>query len=160
MLAQDPDTKPLSMQKPLEVAGTEGLVVTYAGCCSPIPGDEIIGFMSSGRGIVIHRAQCPNLAEYSREPSKWIPVSWKSKVKGEFLTEIQVRTMDRVGLLAELAGKISSTQTNIDHVRVDSEGDSSLLAFRLKVAGRKQLAQVMRSIRGTPGVVRVSRNMG
>jgi guanosine-3',5'-bis(diphosphate) 3'-pyrophosphohydrolase len=160
MLAQDPDMKPPSARKPLEVAGTEGLVVTYARCCSPIPGDEIVGFMSSGRGIVIHRSQCRNLAEYSREPSKWIPVSWKSRVKGEFLSEIQVRTMDRVGLLAELAGKISSTQTNIDHVRVDSEGDSSLLAFRLKVQDRKQLAQVMRSIRGTPGVVRVTRNMG
>ncbi|MDX1563322.1 MAG: TGS domain-containing protein, partial [Gammaproteobacteria bacterium] len=160
MLADDPETKPPSAKKPLEVAGTEGLVVTYARCCLPIPGDEIVGFMSSGRGIVIHRSKCGNLAEYAREPSKWIPVSWKSRVKGEFLTEIQVRTMDRVGLLAELAGRISSTQTNIDHVRVDSEGDSSVLAFRLKVDGRKQLAQVMRSIRGTPGVVRVSRNSG
>ena len=154
------DARPLTGQKPIEIAGTEGLVVTYARCCSPIPDDEIVGFMTSGRGIVIHRTSCPNLAEYSREPSKWIPVSWKSRVKGEFLSEIQVRTMDRVGILAELAGKISSTQTNIDHVRVDSEGDSSLLAFRLKVRNRKQLASVMRSIHGTPGVVRVSRNMG
>jgi GTP pyrophosphokinase len=162
MLAQGSgdDARPLTGHKPLEIAGTEGLIVTYAGCCSPIPGDEIVGFMTSGRGIVIHRTNCRNLAEYSREPSKWIPVSWKARVKGEFLTEIQVRTMDRVGLLAELAGRISSTQTNIDHVRVDSEGDSSLLAFRIKVSGRKQLAQVMRSIRGTPGVVRVSRNIG
>ena len=154
------DARPLTGQKPLEVAGTEGLVVTYARCCSPIPGDEIVGFMTSGRGIVIHRTSCRNLAEYSRDPSKWIPVTWKSRVKGEFLSEIQVRTMDRVGLLAELAGKISSTQTNIDHVRVDSEGDSSLLAFRLKVSDRKQLAHVMRSIRATPGVVRVTRNFG
>jgi GTP pyrophosphokinase len=154
------DARPLLGQKPLEVAGTEGLVVTYARCCSPIPGDEIVGFMTSGRGIVIHRTNCRNLAEYSRDPSKWIPVSWKSRVKGEFLSEIQVRTMDRVGLLAELAGRISSTKTNIDHVRVDSEGDSSLLAFRLKVRDRKQLAHVMRSIRGTPGVVRVTRNIG
>lgn len=154
------DARPVKGQQPLEIAGTEGLVVNYARCCSPIPGDEIVGFMSSGRGIVIHRTNCPNLAEYSREPSKWIPVTWKARVKGEFLSEIQVRTMDRVGLLAELAGRISSTKTNIDHVRVDSEGDSSLLAFRLKVQDRKQLALVMRSIRGTPGVVRVMRNMG
>jgi (p)ppGpp synthase/HD superfamily hydrolase len=144
----------------LEIAGTEGLVVTYARCCSPIPGDDIVGFMSSGRGIVIHRANCGNLAEYSRQPSKWIPVNWKSRVKGEFLCEIQVRTMDRVGLLAELAGRISATDTNIDHVRVDSDGDSSTLAFRLKVRDRAQLAQVLRSIRGTPGVVRVTRNIG
>jgi len=162
MLAQGTwdEAKPVTGHKPLEVAGTEGLVVTYARCCSPIPGDEIIGFMTSGRGIVIHRTNCRNLTEYSREPSKWIPVSWKSRVKGEFLCEIQVRTMDRVGLLAELAGRISATRTNIDHVRVDSDGDSSSLTFGLKVRDRKQLAQVIRSARATPGVVRVTRNIG
>lgn len=156
----DDDTRPMPHHKPLEIAGTEGLVVTYSRCCTPIPGDEIVGIMTSGRGIVIHRTNCRNMSEYAREPSKWIPVSWKSRLKGQFLCEIQVRTMDRVGMLAELAGRISSTGTNIDHVRVDSEGDSSLLAFRLLVSDRKQLAQVLRSIRGTAGVVRVTRNIG
>ncbi|HEY5665187.1 MAG TPA: bifunctional (p)ppGpp synthetase/guanosine-3',5'-bis(diphosphate) 3'-pyrophosphohydrolase [Gammaproteobacteria bacterium] len=161
MLAEggDSDAKPLLGQKPIEISGTEGLVVSYARCCSPIPDDEIVGFMTSGRGIVIHRAICRNLAEYSRDPSKWIPVSWKSRIKGEFSSEILVRTLDRVGLLAELAGRISSTGTNIEHVRVDSDDDSSVLAFRLKVRNRKHLAQVMRSIHGTPGVVRATRNL-
>jgi (p)ppGpp synthase/HD superfamily hydrolase len=160
MLAEsgDDEAKPLPGHKPLEISGTEGLVVTYSRCCSPIPDDEIVGFMTSGRGIVIHRTNCHNLAEYSRDPSKWIPVSWKPRIKGEFSSEIWVRTLDRVGMLAELAGKISSTGTNIEHVRVDSDDDSSLLAFRLKVRNRKHMAQVMRSIHGTPGVVRVTRN--
>jgi len=154
------DTLPLKGQKPLEIAGTEGLVVTYARCCSPIPNDDIAGFMSSGRGIVIHRSKCRNLAEFAKDPSKWIPVDWKPRVKGEFSSEILVRTLDRVGLLAELAGRISSTGTNIEHVRVDSDDDSSVLAFRLKVRNREHLAQVMRSLHGTPGVVRVMRNLG
>jgi len=162
MLAQHDgdDTELAQKRKPLEIAGTEGLVVTYARCCYPIPGDEIIGFMSSGRGIVIHRTTCGNLAEYRKQPSKWIPVNWKNDVEGEFLSEIQVRTLDRVGLLAEVAGKISATHTNIDHVRVDTEGDSSVLLFRLKVKDRKQLAHVLRSIRTIPGVVRVTRGTG
>ncbi len=147
-------------RKPLEIAGTEGLVVNYARCCYPIPGDEIVGFMSSGRGIVIHRTTCGNLAEYRKQPSKWIPVDWKRNVEGDFLSEIQVRTLDRVGLLAEVAGKISATRANIDHVRVDTEGDASTLLFRLKVKDRKQLAQVLRSIRTIPGVVRVMRSTG
>jgi GTP pyrophosphokinase len=147
-------------RKPLEIAGTEGMVVNYARCCYPIPGDEIVGFMSSGRGIVIHRANCRNLAEYRKQPSKWIPVNWRSNVKGDFLSEIQVRTFDRIGLLAELAGRISATRSNIDHVRVDTEGDTSALAFRLKVRDRKQLALVVRSIRSIPGVVRVIRSAG
>jgi len=147
-------------RKPLEIAGTEGMVVNYARCCYPIPGDEIIGFMSSGRGIVIHRDNCRNLAEYRKQPTKWIPVNWTKGVKGEFDTEIQVRTLDRVGLLAEVAGRISATHTNIEHVRVDTEGDASALNFVLKVRDRRQLAQVVRSIRSIPGVVRVSRSTG
>src|SRR6185436_7015907 len=144
--------------KPLEIAGTEGSVVSYAHCCYPIPGDQIVGFMSSGRGIVIHRDRCRNLAEYRKQPAKWIPVNWTKGIKAEFESEIQVRTLDRVGLLAEVAGRISAAHTNIEHVRVDREGDASALAFRIKVRDRRQLALVVRSIRTIPGVVRVSRS--
>ena len=161
MLAQDPDVSGANAgdpRKPLEIAGTEGSVVSYAHCCYPIPGDQIVGFMSSGRGIVIHRDRCRNLAEYRKQPAKWIPVNWTRGVKAEFESEIQVRTLDRVGLLAEVAGRISAAHTNIEHVRVDRDGDASALAFRLKVRDRRQLAQVVRSIRTIPGVVRVSRS--
>jgi guanosine-3',5'-bis(diphosphate) 3'-pyrophosphohydrolase len=162
MLAQQGDDADsvAEHRKPLEIAGTEGMVVNYARCCYPIPGDEIVGFMSSGRGIVIHRDNCRNLAEYRKQPSKWIPVNWTKGVKGEYDSEIQVRTLDRVGLLAEVAGRISATHTNIEHVRVDTEGDASALSFRLKVRDRRQLAQVVRSIRTIPGVVRVTRSAG
>jgi guanosine-3',5'-bis(diphosphate) 3'-pyrophosphohydrolase len=157
-LAQQADSTVSERRKPLEIAGTEGAVVSYAHCCYPIPGDEIVGFMSSGRGIVIHRDRCRNLAEYRKQPSKWIPVNWTRGVKGDFDSEILVRTLDRVGLLAEVAGRISATHTNIEHVRVDREADASALVFRLKVRDRRQLAQVVRSIRTIPGVVRVSRS--
>jgi (p)ppGpp synthase/HD superfamily hydrolase len=163
MLAQqidEVDSTAAERRKPLEIAGTEGMVVNYARCCYPIPGDEIVGFMSSGRGIVIHRGNCRNLAEYRKQPSKWIPVNWTRSIKAEFDSEIQVRTLDRVGLLAEVAGRISATHTNIEHVRVDTEGDASALAFRLRVRDRRQLAQVVRSIRAIPGVVRVTRSAG
>jgi (p)ppGpp synthase/HD superfamily hydrolase len=158
--ADEQDSTAAERRKPLEIAGTEGAVVSYAHCCYPIPGDEIVGFMSSGRGIVIHRGNCRNLAEYRKQPSKWVPVNWTRGVKGDFDSEIQVRTLDRVGLLAEVAGRISATHTNIEHVRVDTEGDASALAFRLKVRDRRQLAQVVRSIRTIPGVVRVFRSAG
>ena len=158
LLAQDGGANAATPRKPLEIAGTEGSVVSYAHCCYPIPGDEIVGFMSSGRGIVIHRDRCRNLAEYRKHPAKWIPVNWTRGVKAEFESEIQVRTLDRVGLLAEVAGRISAAHTNIEHVRVDRDGDASALAFRLKVRDRRQLAQVVRSIRTIPGVVRVSRS--
>ncbi|MDH3418911.1 MAG: bifunctional (p)ppGpp synthetase/guanosine-3',5'-bis(diphosphate) 3'-pyrophosphohydrolase [Gammaproteobacteria bacterium] len=147
-------------RKPLEIAGTEGLVVGYARCCNPIPGDEIIGFLSSGLGVVIHRTSCPNVADFRKHPTKWIPVDWQRGIKGEFQSEIQVRTMNRVGLLAEVAGRISATKSNIDHVNVETDGDASTLQFRLKVRDRGHLAQVLRSIRTNPDVLKVQRLTG
>jgi GTP pyrophosphokinase len=153
-------SQPSKERRPLEIAGTEGLVVTYARCCHPIPGDEILGFLSSGRGVVIHRSSCPNVADYRKQPNKWLPVDWHRAVKGEFQSEIQVRTLNRVGLLAEVAGRISATQSNIDHVTVETDGDASTLLFRLNVRDRRHLAQVIRSIRTNLDVVKVTRTAG
>ena len=145
-------------RKPLEIAGTEGLLVTYAGCCRPIPGDGVIGFMSSGRGVIIHRDNCHNVAAFRKQPTKWIPVDWRQGISGEFQSEIRVRTLNRVGLLAEVAGRISATFSNIHHVNVETDDDeSTTLLFRLNVRDRRHLAQVMRSIRTNPGVIRVAR---
>lgn len=144
-------------KKPLEIAGTEGMLVTYAGCCHPIPGDGIVGYMSSGRGVIIHRDKCHNVADYRKQPAKWIPVDWRQGISGEFQSEIRVRTLNRVGLLADVAGRISATFSNIRHVSVESVDDESMLLFRLNVRDRRHLAQVMRSIRTNPEVIRVSR---
>ena len=163
MLAQQEltdDGEIVQVGKPLDIAGAEGLAVGYARCCNPIPGDEVMGFMSSGRGIVIHRTGCHNVVDDTKNPTKWIPVDWRRGIKGEFQSEIHVRTMNRVGLLAEVAGRISATQSNIDDVTVEADGDASTLAFRLNVRDRRHLAQVIRSIRANPGVVRVSRTAG
>ncbi len=159
MLSQQVDVEgdAINQLKPLDIAGTEGLLVSYAGCCHPIPGDEIVGYMSTGRGVVIHRGICNNIAEYRKDPSKWIPIDWRKGIKGEFQSEIQVKTLNRVGLLAEVAGRISATLSNIAHVNVETDDDESILIFRLNVRDRQHLAQVIRSIRTNPGVVRVVR---
>ena len=159
MLSQQVDVEgdTINQLKPLDIAGTEGLLVSYAGCCRPIPGDEIVGYMSTGRGVVIHRSICNNVAEYRKHPSKWIPIDWSKGIKGEFQSEIQVKTLNRVGLLAEVAGRISATLSNIAHVNVETDDDESILIFRLNVRDRQHLAQVIRSIRTNPGVVRVIR---
>jgi (p)ppGpp synthase/HD superfamily hydrolase len=162
MLAQQVDNEGdvATELRPLDIAGTEGLLISYAGCCHPIPGDDIVGFMSTGRGVVIHRSNCHHVAEYRKHPTKWIPVEWRRGVKGEFQSEIQVKTLNRVGLLAEVAGRISATLSNIDHVNVETDDDESTLLFRLNVRDRRHLAHVIRSIRTNPGVVRVNRAMG
>jgi guanosine-3',5'-bis(diphosphate) 3'-pyrophosphohydrolase len=161
MLSQqiDVEGKTITELKPLDIAGTEGLLISYAGCCHPIPGDDILGYMSTGRGVVIHRSVCNNVVEYRKHPSKWISIDWRKGLKGEFQSEIQVKTMNRVGLLAEIAARISAALSNILHVNVETDDDESTLVFRLNVGDRRHLAQVIRSIRTNPGVMRVSRSV-
>jgi len=144
---------------PLVIAGTEGMVVTYARCCYPIPGDEIIGYMSSGRGLVVHRETCGNVANFRKQPAKWTNVRWKRKVKGEFIAGIQVRSLNRMGLLAEMATVITVAECNIDHVSVETDSDSSTMEFLLRVRDRTHLARVIRGIRAMPDVVRIVRTI-
>ena len=144
---------------PLEIAGTEGMVVSYARCCFPIPDDPIMGYLSAGRGVVIHRDCCGNLAEYRKQPDKWIEVNWKQSLDREFTVEIRAEVVNRMGVLAAVAANIASTKTNIDHVSVvERDGDTSTLIFQLQAQHRLQLAHVIRSIRAMPDVLRVSRS--
>ncbi len=142
----------------LSIQGTEGMVVQYAKCCLAIPGDTIIGYLSAGRGIVIHRDVCKNLEQYRKDPQKWVQVEWQEETQREFAAEICVESTNRMGVLAEVAARISDTETNIKHVSVtEREGDTSSLVFQLQISGRKQLARVMRSVRAMNDVIKVTR---
>ncbi len=147
-------------QGPLTIAGTEGLLVTYARCCHPIPNDPIMAYLSSGRGLVIHRQNCGNLADYRKQPEKWLPVAWESHPGRLFSSEIQLEIDNRVGVLAAVAASIAGTGTNIDHVTLEErDAATSALTFELKVRDRKHLAHVIRTIRRMPNVQRVYRTL-
>jgi guanosine-3',5'-bis(diphosphate) 3'-pyrophosphohydrolase len=145
---------------PLSIAGTEGLLVTYARCCFPIPGDAIFAFLSAGRGIVIHRENCVNVEDYRKHPEKWLPVTWQTASDRLFSSEIRVYVVNRTGMLAAVAAAIANLETNIDRVAIDEHGsDAVVLTFELRVRDRKHLARVVRVIRRMPDVVRVSRSL-
>jgi len=145
---------------PLAIAGTEGLLVTYARCCFPIPYDPIFAFLSAGRGVVIHRENCVNVEDYRKHPEKWLPVSWQTSPEREFSSEIRVYVANRTGVLAAVAAAIASTETNIDHVSIDEQdSDASILTFELRVHDRKHLARIVRVIRRMPDVTRVTRTI-
>jgi guanosine-3',5'-bis(diphosphate) 3'-pyrophosphohydrolase len=145
---------------PLAIAGTEGLLVSYARCCFPIPYDPIFAFLSSGRGIVIHRDVCVNVEDYRKHPEKWLPVTWQTTHDRTFSSEIHIDVVNRTGVLAAVASAIASTETNIDHVSLnEGESNTSLLLFELKVRDRKHLARIIRMIRRMPDVQRVSRTL-
>jgi RelA/SpoT family (p)ppGpp synthetase len=143
---------------PLAIAGTEGLVVSYARCCFPIPFDPIIAFLSSGRGVVIHRASCGNLAGWHKQPDKWLPVSWQKGTDRTFDSELKVEVQNRPGVLAAVAAGIAATQTNIGHLAVvEHDPGSAMITLELQVHGRTQLAKVIRALRSMPEVLSVTR---
>ncbi len=146
--------------QPLMISGTEGMVVSFARCCYPIPGDTIMGHLSSGRGIVIHRNQCSNLASYRKEARKWIDVEWLPDIAQTFHVQLNVEAENRMGVLAEVAATIANVQSNIDQVEVRARDlDSSQLTFNIEVRDRVHLAEVIRSIRSMKSVLRVSRQL-
>lgn len=143
----------------LVIAGTEGMVVSYARCCHPIPGDDVMGYLSSGRGIVIHRNNCGNLSNFRKQPEKWIAVSWEKDIDRDFNSQIHVETLNKPGVLAEVAATIGDGGSNIEQVSVlGRHEDCSVLAFMIQVRDRIHLAQIMRSVRNMPNVIRVIRD--
>ncbi len=150
--------EPIAKAGSLAIAGTEGMVVSYARCCFPIPNDPIMGYLSSGRGVVIHREACGNLRNYRKQPDKWISATWQPDLDRVFNVEIRIDVTNRMGVLAAIASNIASTETNIEHVAVDErDGDASTLIFDLQVRDRKHLAHVIKNLRRMPEVLRVTR---
>ena len=143
----------------LVIAGTEGMVVSYAKCCYPIPGDDVMGYLSSGRGVVVHRNNCGNLSNFRKHPEKWLSVSWEEEIDREFSSQIQVDTVNKTGVLAEVAATIADSDSNIEQVSVTNRHeDCTELTFILTVKDRKHLARIMRNVRNMPNVIRVQRD--
>ncbi|MEX1081474.1 MAG: bifunctional (p)ppGpp synthetase/guanosine-3',5'-bis(diphosphate) 3'-pyrophosphohydrolase, partial [Halofilum sp. (in: g-proteobacteria)] len=112
--------------EPVLIEGGESMVISYARCCHPIPGDPIQGFLSGGKGVVIHRASCSNVADYRRQPDKWLPVEWAPVVDAEFSACITVEVIDRRGVLARIATLIADQGANIEALDfADQDGVAS-----------------------------------
>ncbi len=143
----------------LVISGTEGMVITYGKCCYPIPGDPVMGYLTAGRGVVIHRNACGNLSIFRKQPEKWIAVSWEKELDREFNTQIQIETRNRTGVLAEVAATIADCGSNIEQVEVTRRHeDAAVLSFLLAVKDRSHLARIMRDVRKMPNVLRVTRD--
>jgi GTP diphosphokinase / guanosine-3',5'-bis(diphosphate) 3'-diphosphatase len=143
--------------QPLALEGTEGLVVEYAKCCHPIPGDEIRGQVSVGRGLVIHRTECRESARKQADQER-INLCWSEQVEGEFPVELRVQARNRRGTLARLAAQIADADCNIENVVIpDRGGEISNVRFHIAVRDRRHLAQVVKRLRQIDNVERVSR---
>ncbi|MEL7536860.1 MAG: bifunctional (p)ppGpp synthetase/guanosine-3',5'-bis(diphosphate) 3'-pyrophosphohydrolase [Pseudomonadota bacterium] len=158
LLINEPPAPDAVTEAPLTISGTEGMLVSFGRCCYPIPGDAIMGYLSSGRGIVIHREDCRNLETFRKHPQKWITVNWRDDTDEEFLCRIVVEAENRMGILAEVAAAISATETNIEQVDVnDRDLGMSSITFYLHVRDHEHLANVTAAVRKMPRVKRVFR---
>ena len=147
-----------SAQQPLMIAGTEGMVVSFARCCHPIPGDPIHGFISAGRGIVVHQDNCKTTMSLRGQSEKWLDVAWAPDIQREFSVEILVHVKNQRGVLATIAAAVSENNSNIENVIVD-ERDSEYTDLRLTIGvlDRKHLANVIRRLRRIEMVERITR---
>ncbi|MFC4765333.1 RelA/SpoT family protein [Dyella koreensis] len=137
----------------IRITGAERGVLSFGNCCHPLPGDEIIGYLSSGKGIVVHRVECPNVVELRKSPERCVAIEWDRDVQGDYRAELRIEVINRPGVLATVAAAIAAANSNIENVEyVERDAAAATLLFALEVKNRKHLADVIRRVRRT-GVV-------
>ena len=157
LLASEGEQAP-SAEGPLAIRGTEGLVLNYAKCCTPIPGDPIVGHLSAGKGMVVHLETCRNIADVRHNPDKCIQLSWSKDVTGEFNVELRVELEHQRGLIALLAGSVNAADGNIEKIGMDErDGRISVVQLVVSVHDRVHLARVIKKLRAIKGVMRITR---
>ena len=145
-------------EMPLAIRGTEGLVVSFARCCNPIPGDPIVGYLSSGKGMVIHQENCRNLADNRHSDEKTLHLTWDKDVTGEFTVELRVELEHERGIIAQLATGLTMADASIDKISVDErDGRTSVVQLVVRVRDRLHLSQLIKRIRVLSGVLRITR---
>ncbi len=144
------------------IRGSEGIAVQFARCCSPIPGDPIIGIISKGQGMVVHTHDCPVMAKNHRDPERVLDVQWDANPTKLFDVGIRLVVANQRGVLARVAADIATAESNIQNVAVDPEdgGVYTIMRFTVQVMNRMHLARIVRDLRRIPEVVRISRIKG
>ncbi len=155
-----PEEQPVvESRNKLSIKGADGVLITFAKCCRPIPGDPIVAHISPGKGLVIHHESCRNIRGYQKEPDKFMPVDWDNDTNTDFIAEIKVDMINHQGALANLTAAINDANSSIQSMNTEEKDGRVYCAFiRLTTKNRVQLANVMRKIRIMPDVLRVSRN--
>jgi RelA/SpoT family (p)ppGpp synthetase len=143
---------------PLIIKGTEGMVITLAKCCRPIPGDAIIGFFNPGKGIVVHHHGCRNRSIVNKKHTSWLDIDWSPDVVGDFSTEIRVEILNQRGALATITAAISEQNSNIENVKIVDQDTRVCTDFiTMTVKSRKHLAQIIRKLKDLSIVLKITR---
>lgn len=142
--------------KGVRIQGMENLMVRYSQCCQPVPGDDVIGYVTRGRGVSIHRIDCPNILNLP-DPERRIEIEWAAEKGDRFMVRIHMRGTDRRGLLSDVAKAITDTGTDIQHADMKSVDGGMDGEFVVEVSDLGHLKKVLKSIRRVKGVLSVER---
>ena len=146
------------------VQGLTNCLVKFSKCCTPVPGDEIVGFITRGYGVSVHRADCPNAAPSRRKPEesgRWIKVDWSSDINESYQTSLDIYAKDRLNLVLDVSAVLSSTQTRVAGINAKTTSDGfALIHLEIFVSGSEQLSSVMRKLHQISGVMKVDRPAG
>ncbi|MBY5939329.1 RelA/SpoT family protein [Halomonas sp. DP5N14-9] len=140
------------------ISGVEGMVIKFARCCHPLPGDPIIGHLSVGKGIVVHRSECRNLQELKSDPEKLLTLNWSDTIDEDFPVALRLEVESRRGLVAELAGLITDADANIERIGIEErDARLSIVNLTLSVRNRTHLARIIKRLRNLSHIGKISR---
>ncbi|MCY4397984.1 MAG: bifunctional (p)ppGpp synthetase/guanosine-3',5'-bis(diphosphate) 3'-pyrophosphohydrolase [Gemmatimonadetes bacterium] len=139
------------------IQGMDNLMIRYSQCCQPVPGDKVIGYITRGRGISIHRTDCPNILHLEEDPGRRVEIEWKAERGDRFFVHLHMEGTDRRGLLGDVARTISATATDIQHADMRATDGGMSAAFVVEVQNLTHLKRVMQAVQSVKGVVSVVR---
>ena len=143
---------------PVAIRGTEGFMVNYARCCHPIPGDPIEGYLSSEKGVVVHRERCRNLGDMREKSERLVALRWDEGVEGEYAVELRIEVENRRGMIAVIATRINSMGVNIERISTDDKDyQFTYVDLEIMVHNRVHLARIMKRLRAVNSVRKVAR---
>ena len=151
-------TAPPSTARGVRVRGVDNVLMRFGRCCSPLPGDRVLGYITRGRGVSIHRADCPNIQFLRTQPERLVEVEWEASPDGTYHVEIEVEALDRVGLLKDILGAVTETKTNVVSVNARVRKDKvGVVNIVVDIRNVTQLTAVMQRIGVVPEVYSVER---
>ena len=145
------------------VEGLDNCLIKFSRCCTPIPGDDIVGYITRGQGVSIHRTDCANYARREFTPEdigRWISVSWADEIKESYATAITVVSRERSGLIMDIATIFNTLNTKVRTINARDTGDKSIVNITLETTGLEELRVIVNKLAALPGVVEVNRNGG
>jgi GTP pyrophosphokinase len=151
---------PFGAAGPLVVKGHGDLLAYLAKCCNPLPGEEIVGYVTRGRGVSVHSVDCPNVRNLLYNPEREIEVEWAKQKNDVYQISLVIETADQPGMLAKLTEVITKVGSNITQIEAEThETGRASIGVVCQLRDRKQLDKLMQEVRSIPGVFRVDRRM-